>query len=113
MSISKELLSEVLGCKLDIDEQLQPNDIEYIEKVGSKLYYRYINIYELMHLCKEWAYTKNYFLFSGYGAISASCEVNHRTASLGKINPQEIVLADTEPEACFLACEWILENKDN
>jgi hypothetical protein len=113
MPISKELLSEVLGCKLDIDEQLQPNEIEYIEKVGSRLYYRYINIYELANKCKEWAYTKNYFLFSGHGAISASCEVNHRTASPGKINPQEIVLADTESEAVFEACQWILENKEN
>jgi hypothetical protein len=123
--ITKELLSEVLGD--DYKERLvdwyQIEDDNYLrsyyncgnfDKQGRPTGLGLeINIYELTHKCKEWACTKNYFLFSGYGAISASCEVNHRTASLGKINPQEIVLADTEPEACFLACEWILENKDN
>jgi len=106
--ISKELLSEVLGCKLDIDEQLQPNDIEYIEKVGSKLYYRYINIYELMHKCKEWALLNDYScmsrprlfggwlseLMSGYGVEDTQFD------------------ADSEPEAVFKCCQWILENKE-
>jgi hypothetical protein len=108
-----ELLSEVMGIHIYRRKKVaQTSVIRYeFDDIGERRDSS-INIYELMHLCKEWAYTKNYFLFSGYGAVSASCEVNHRTASLGKINPQEIVLADTEPEACFLACQWILENKD-
>jgi hypothetical protein len=111
MSISRELLSEVLGCKLDIDEQLQPNDIEYIEKVGSKLYYRYINIYELQNKCKEWA-------------NSVGWDVESSTSNLGDNIPYAIPTyidnwcihnshaAKSEPEAVFLACQWILENKD-
>jgi hypothetical protein len=106
--ISKELLSEVLGCKLDIDEQLQPNDIEYIEKVGSKLYYRYINIYELQNLCKEWALLNDYScmsrprLFGGW--------LSELMSDYGVEDTQ--FDADSEPEVVFKACQWILKYKD-
>jgi hypothetical protein len=86
--ISRELLSEVLGCKLDINEQLQPNDIEYIEKVGSRLYCRTINIYELAFLTRDW-----------FESIGLHLDLNL---------PIDLIWIEAEDKYK----QWILENKE-
>lgn len=116
--ISKELISEVLGKEIvDFNMLSHPENRTLLaykpnsEKVGS-----IINIYELAHKCKEWANScgikgKNYqlltSLFPEYLG-GAYCEVwsgahNQMDANL---------LANTEYEAIFKACQWILDNKE-
>lgn len=73
-----------------------------------------INIHELAHKCKEWAYTQGYILFSKIRLNSslASCYFD----TMGKHDYEDDYKndfrADTEPEAIFKACQWILDNRN-
>ena len=86
------------------------------------------NIHELAHKCKEWArsihfngdiihnriYRTQSYYSSVYNNITkryeekAVCDVIY-----GQMGDVEKCLADTEPEAIFQACQWILDNKDS
>ena len=120
MNISKELLSEVLL------ETLKRHDTSFksvtesvIDKELVHINYRrtdgiitgyFINIYELAHKCKEWAYKHKYDLLS---AFYQDCSViDLRTHN-------EVYLTTTMPETefkeyvdIFKACQWILDNKE-
>ena len=112
--ISKELLSEVLDLKYPIRIIHHfckgQNLLNYDLHVECALFQESINIYELAHKCKEWALKKDKYkwLFSYKAFIDCWCDIvdNH--------NRKNIIMsfrADTEPEAIFKACQWILENR--
>ena len=108
--ISKELLSEVLEEEV-IDIILFANEYELKNNVFKSL----PNIYELAHKCKEWSYTQGYILFSKIRLNSslASCYFD----TMGKHDYEDgyhnDFRAESEPEAIFKACQWILDNKDS
>ena len=109
---SKELLTEVLGKNVKmvitdikvIHSQLNSSvknseiAISYDDK------WTYENIYELMHLMKEWAFSNDYQLYSGrlIGHKSICSVVNFDNS-----------FAETEFEAVIKACEWILSQKES
>ena len=102
--ISKELLSAVLKEKrviLDYEISISKNEIHYghidIEEDG------FINIYELAHKCKEWALNLGYILYSAVHGYE--CYIDSRNFIR---NTPIRFLAESEPEAIFKACEWIL-----
>ena len=97
---SKELVSAVLGEEVKSVELWKENSIRYF---APKDYI--INIYELAHKCKEWSKDEVYYLESGYinGAV---CRVYL------DLEDMKIFWADTEPEAVFKACEWILKEQN-
>ena len=117
--ISKELLSAVLGISL---QNIRYNDTTNLYKIfkedlfnwGDGSYGRWsnleVNIYELAHKCKEWAYSQGYILFSKIRLNSslASCYFD----TMGKHDYEDEYhndfRAETESEAIFKACEWIL-----
>lgn len=76
-----------------------------------------INIHELAHKCKEWARAETYFINSGWSEISNGWDVHmmkgefrlNKCIAECSINYRNI--AQSEPEAIFAACEWILENQ--
>ena len=106
---SKELLSEVLRVNVKFIEfdietikrrihgSVRDNDIYYHD---GKL--KFINIYELAHKCKEWAYSKGYDIYSDYNGADV-CNI----CSNYSIAPFHHNV--TEKEAIFKACEWIME----
>ena len=107
---SKELLSEVLGCnikdiyKINSNPNFGNNELVYsISGVGDILS---INTYELAHKCKEWAFDKGFVLksYKKQGAFSGTyhyaIDINDKICEW---------LANTEYEAIFKACEWIME----
>lgn len=114
--ISKELLSAVLGfpCEPLIEED-DKNTVLIMVEFKSHLisknhfsraigYANGINIYELMHLVKEWALTQGYALMSGYDdGKTFMCEC-------GNIN-MPIAYGNSEPEAVFKAAQFALDNK--
>ena len=108
--ISKELLSEVLDCEI-MDMGVEGSDVTYL--MPSKCHWIDINIYELAHECKEWAYDRYGDEVSSMKSYFAEYEKKLWYSTTSKY--YEISLdgfyADTEPEAIFKACEWIL--KDN
>lgn len=109
--ISKELLSEVLcikySFKIEDYNESNLNNLEWWQNEIYKEQMHTINIYELAHKCKEWAknvYNNIDFMVYGRG----QCDLTIFT------QPDDIKYnfnADTEPEAIFKACQWILENK--
>ena len=63
-------------------------------------------IYKFAFMCKEWALTKGYFIYSTneLSFIKTFSLETIETFSNGK---------DTEIECILKACEWILEYKEN
>ena len=121
--ISKELLSEVLNIENErisrtVDKFCFPNTntiaVQYYMTDG----WQHINIYELAHKCKEWAYKKEYALTPmndfGFGnkdtdnfkSYWTSCYINLRPSNGTHLYCVEMT---SEPEAIFKACEWIME----
>ena len=122
---SKDLLSEVLGLKItkvcDEKEFGHRDNIIQLKydntlKLGDGSMaiardngHKSMNIYELAYKCKEWAYSNGFIVSSGINS-----ERKWWADSIGVEEfPEvyEIFSAETEPEAIFKACEWIL--KDN
>ena len=106
---SKELLSKVLS-KECVEITILDNDIWYrcIACVYGKNRYieNRINIYELSSRCKYWAYDKGGIdIHSGKKLLKNNFECLIYDGSI----PYKIFEADTEPEAIFKACEWIME----
>ena len=111
--ISKELLSEVLELKINLVE---------IDEARNKVFYYCnqfgrmtgeISTFELAHKCKEWANKcgingKNYQLETALlpeCLCGAYCNI---WSGAYKQNEEEII-SNTEPEAIFKACEYIME----
>ena len=131
LKISKELLIEVLGSeyKQRLVDWFQIEDDNFL-----RTYYDCgsyddkgrptglgleINIYEFAFKCKEWAYTNKYRLSSGQHRLNTKQEhyINNQIASyfcsvyyITNDDSDIQIDANTEPEAIFKACQWILEN---
>ena len=122
--ISKELWIEVINpdFKSDVFKdgiietfELENNTLKVcifsesnnINCKGTGLYTPYnINIYELAHKCKEWAIKYIANIGSGYDKDKEFywCICN---------NGEFQFYADTELQAIFKACEWLLDNKED
>lgn len=119
--ISKELLSVVLDIPL---QHIRYNGTtnhykifkENLFKWNSGDYGRWsnleINIYELAHKCKVWALSKGYIINSG---ATTSNDWSSTIYKVIKENPYIKELSHTweqsEPEAIFKACQWILDKE--
>ena len=121
--ISKELLSVVLGIPL---LHIRYNDTTNLYEIFKEDLFNWsdgsygrwsnleVNIYEFAHKCKEWAVnlSPNKHALSSYprwGDIR-----NYKKTNGSYYICQHLVSgvqfeAETEPEAIFKACEWILE----
>jgi len=122
---SRELLSKIFNGNIThIDDKVFPRalvtnraeylgdttNISYGIKIANQNGYTYkeINIYELTHMCKEWALDKVFFIQSGYAdQIGWYCSF----AVMPEDEPR-VINADTESESIFKACEGILQQKD-
>lgn len=106
--ISKELLQR-LNNHLTIDEIVSTDN----NKIDNNIYWRVKeldilqckNVYELVHICKEWAFEEGFAISSAKMHNSYYVSIhrdNFRGPKIKEIN------AKTESEAIFAACEWIL-----
>lgn len=115
--ISKELLSKVLGIDILLDtheDDFNENSILiYWEFTGKANDCKNINIYELANKCKEWIDVDikiNHYKDNEYRKGSVEVILNYDNTS---IFANKSFGAQTEPEAIFLACQWILDNKED
>ena len=113
---SKELLGEVLDTTIT-ELAFKNNYVEYTSSISGNPYcyitYDKINIYELAHKCKEWAYRQGYVLLSGYSAYGVGLFFCSCKGWVSENYDKKIEIThNTEPEAIFKACQWILDNKD-
>jgi hypothetical protein len=109
--ISKELLSEVLGKEVtNVEITMYGHfDISLKNDYGTE-----INKYELSHKCKEWALTKG--IYSIASGLNFERKQLNDISYWASIQTKQGCLCDyhysnTEPEAIFKVCQWILENK--
>ena len=108
--ISKELLSKVLGYEVEIrgfKDKYIPANFEYIvDMIDVKT----INIYELAHKCKEWAYNQGYVLdcFSKCTEIRKKNEEDILYIERGELFDD----SSYDISLVFKACQWILDNKE-
>ena len=108
--ISKELLSEVVGLCCSV-KSIRNSEVVYWFNCIGEVRESSINIYELMHMCKEWARDNEFFLRSFYDYEGAFCYIS-APEWVDKIDiPKTGFCSDTELDAVFKACEWILNNK--
>ena len=112
--ISKELLSEVIGVDVRyMSDEYDGNLVPYETREGWKT----INIYELAHKCKEWA------LLNGFDIITVEIDEQYviltpddwQTTKKEKRGMSFVISSsfeaqNTEHEAIFKACQWILED---
>ena len=113
--ISKELLSKVLEENISEVYKMGSNPNFKQNTLLFKLYGSgelcHINIYELAHKCKEWAKSKGFFILSGYdNTETPEAIINHIYSESGCCCDGAFE-ADTEPDAIFKACQWMLDNK--
>ena len=109
--ISKELLNKVLNIEIVSYQMKQKNILAYeYNKVsknqwsGKTFCNRSINTYELAHKCKEWALKHHYKVISKPDNVPGLWEAYVNLSLTSKHGE----VADTEPEAIFKACQWIL-----
>lgn len=70
-----------------------------------------INIHELAHKCKEWAWEKGHSLCTT--PLMANDSIIYCWDELERSKDETIsIKAHSVPEAIFKACEWILANKE-
>jgi len=109
--ISKELLSEVLNTKATGEYTISSDVMEYeidAPNTITKRDYFEINVYRLAHKCKEWAMKEHCLWCVSYVTnIGATCKTYN-----GLEENDQMFIENTEPEAIFKACQWILDNKD-
>ena len=108
--ISKELLSSVLGLTVVKGLELEGTVLWYngIVNINNQPPYAKelnINIYELAHKCKEWALKHHYKVISKPDNVPGLWEAYVNLSLTSKHGE----VADTEPEAIFKACQWILD----
>ena len=104
--ISTELLSEVLDIPISSLRSI---------KDGNRTIYKGVNIntYELAHKCKEWANKKGYILSSALHNDQGYCEIKKETPERIKSIAWCPVDFNTEVDAIFSACQYILDNQSN
>lgn len=116
MQLSKELLGNIIEKEIK-EFVIEKNELRYILENDTnsipELYY--INIYELANKCKEWALKQRYVLFSKIRLSSslASCYFDVMGKHDYEDDYHNDFRAETESEAIFKSCQWILDNKTN
>ncbi len=103
--ISEELATVVLVTYAP--EKITVEDNTIVLHYDRFSYVNSYNIHELAHKCKEWAVAQKLHIQTNY-FIDTSCKV---TVSNFGVYDSKSFLEDTEPEAIFKACEWIVEQK--
>jgi len=119
--ISKELLGKVLNVKV-LGNLKCPEFVLYFDvDLGTPTTRTMgVNIYELAHKCKEWA-------FDNHVELSTWKTTKTKDTSYGKAKWEthdfgntyyvastgvRYTHGNTEPESIFKICQWILDNKD-
>lgn len=108
MEISKELLSEVFEQEIRFIKYVANNTYEVHFEKPIRLKYIIINIYELAHKCKEWAWRLGYDLpITRHDNNSFCIKIDEKNVKYHKSH-----WGDSESIGIFKACQWILDSKE-
>ena len=117
--ISKELLSLVLKMEVNhIPQQTSSKHIEFYSKTICNYYelmgdystvhgyLQRINVYELAHMCKEYAKSYDYYIESVVFEYGSRAFIHRKYDE----DPLQILNDKTEPAVIFKAAEYIMQN---
>jgi len=116
--ISKELLSEVLCIEYPLESTMSSGSVRliYYNKNDKQTWKYDENIHVLAHKCKEWAKSKHFIIVSALidEEEKARAKVKYSSLSDAFLDKEsEYFITNTEPEAIFKACQWVLDNKED
>ncbi len=116
--ISKELLSEVLKEEIvNVHDHISDQHVSYSYKSESNDKFGLmseINIHELAHECKEWAYDEGYWIFSYKSTANDGRYMVEFGLNDSKYrNDRTItdIAYPTEFKAIEVVCQWILNER--
>lgn len=116
--ISEKLLSAVTGKKCIMINEGVPKHLKsdntvfyYIENEYGEM--QNINIYELMHMVKEWAWKLKRFTITSYIRYKKSWAKLWVNEFLDDRDDEILYKGKTEPEAVFKCGEWVLKELEN
>jgi hypothetical protein len=104
VKMRNEVISAVMGHDVEFIKYTM-NDMLYQNVPGCR---SSINVYELAHMCKEWALRKCYELHSHIAYEND--EYSFCEARGLDVNDREVFIDDDEPEAIFKATEWVYDS---
>lgn len=110
--ISKKLFEAIFGVKITILSIVGRKNSKFIQYAYSYTGVHALAVNDFFFMCKEWAELKNLSLISGrYGTTDEYfCEISEPLDE----DTMNILYADSEQQAVFDACHWVLlENKGN
>lgn len=104
--ISKDLFEAVFGVKIMILSIVGRRNSKFIQYAYGYTGVHSLSVNDFFFMCKDWAKCKNISLISGrYGLTDEYfCEISN-PLDTDIIN---ILYSDSEQQAVFDACEWIL-----
>ena len=107
-----KLLNAVLQTNIQQDDYCIKNNILSYSycRCDNEWCTEKINIYELAFQCKAWALKNNFNITSMIVKDGGKCEIYNKFQT--NYNTKKIK-AETEIEAIFKACEWVLEQIQN
>ena len=105
----KELMMEIrsnyVERKYDSKEENLHRDIQ--RDIDD--YWFDLSEYDLAHLCKEWAWKYKFIINSSVTTSNDWCTTTY-LYNKTKVMKTNYTWENTEPEAVFKACQWILDN---
>ena len=112
IKISRELLSNVLNKQIFV--VFCDRDGKTIRYYNNPRDFEEINIYELAHKCKKWACIQGYDCLSDTTIIGCCNSYLFKSGqSMNRSVCLESFLGNTECEAIFKACDYILKELSN
>ena len=109
MKVSKELFEAVMNIKIN---KLEIDDFDYIWiNIDRTDLSRVDSINNFFFKCKKWAIEQKYYIRSFEGKDGSGYATPEEISISGDMNFQ--LNADSEQQAVFDACQWILDNKGN
>lgn len=101
--ISKELFEAVIGVELYLDKSFDFKLMHDLSEYD-------LSYNDFFFACKKWALEQGYSCLSGKDRHLVKDERYVCSIGSSKVLIEDF-FADTEQQAVFDACEWILENK--
>lgn len=107
--ITKDLFEAVFGVKIMVLSIVGRRNSKFIQYAYGYAGVHTLSVNDFFFMCKDWVLNKNLSLISGrYGLpYQHFCEISEPLDE-DNIN---ILYSDSEQQAVFDACEWILNNK--
>lgn len=110
LNISKELFETVMNEKI-MYYRVEIDEIEYDYVKVNRHNPLIMDVNDFFFMCKDWALKQNISMYSYIHELNGGVEIAPKKKCNWLDNKR--FKADSEQQAVFDACQWILDNKGN